>query len=579
MQYCFQGTVTRGKRRRQRQLKEGQVKQGVRRMNRIIKVNKSDDFEYESNRVKVKIEERRSMPFEPDKRENIQNSNMKKICKSASSTGRKVTQLRKGEGDSGDLNDQKRKRPPTERLDNLVTAFSNWKNVGKMRCRKSCKDDIDINETGRKTNVNKIGNKTERKNKWKVRKKGEERTDIEGDQTETIETSTSKRKIIKIGVQTTEDMDGDKTETVEANSSKQKVMTISIGTTENKNIVKIKAVEANTGKRNILKMYVQHTEDIGSDKIEGIKMNKANKYKRSARNIKKKIDDNFIYDNTIETGKDAEHNESELNTSGSSLGEEITQESSKLKLKGDNKHADIKQSSSQTDEEHLQSKSDFNDKSIRGNEHFKVLFDIKKEKIDRGDKLIGSNECELNTKDDDNLTESKNGELSDNECISETATTERTVERIEENESHRKAQLSIVCAFCDVSVATRKQMKIHLKIEHSSVAEELQLYKCTYEGCSKVFSRLPNCKKHIDGVHLNLRKFRCEVCKFKFKTASSLKMHTVARHPVDEDSKTFKCQVCEKTFLRKAGLQLHESLHTNIKSYTCEFKGCGKSFR
>ena len=37
--------------------------------------------------------------------------------------------------------------------------------------------------------------------------------------------------------------------------------------------------------------------------------------------------------------------------------------------------------------------------------------------------------------------------------------------------------------------------------------------------------------------------------------------------------KSYKCGTCDKTFKRKAHMQRHEKVHTNEKSFQCEFCG------
>ncbi|KAI8372113.1 hypothetical protein BD560DRAFT_395200 [Blakeslea trispora] len=69
------------------------------------------------------------------------------------------------------------------------------------------------------------------------------------------------------------------------------------------------------------------------------------------------------------------------------------------------------------------------------------------------------------------------------------------------------------------------------------------LFRCTYEGCEKTFTRTYNLKSH-------------------------LRTHT--------DQKPFACCKCSKAFARQHDRNRHEKLHTGNKPYFCEF--CDKSF-
>lgn len=106
-----------------------------------------------------------------------------------------------------------------------------------------------------------------------------------------------------------------------------------------------------------------------------------------------------------------------------------------------------------------------------------------------------------------------------------------------------------------------------------------KVFSCPYEGCSRQFKEASTVRKHVNAVHLNIRNFLCEFCVARFKTSSALKNHIACLHPSKEDKQDFSCNVCGKTFSRKIGLQRHGSLHTSVKSFTCSFEGCGKSFR
>ena len=49
-------------------------------------------------------------------------------------------------------------------------------------------------------------------------------------------------------------------------------------------------------------------------------------------------------------------------------------------------------------------------------------------------------------------------------------------------------------------------------------------YVCSY-GCGKSFSQLGNCNKHIEQIHLNVKKFKCQYCQRKFTKKYNMLMH------------------------------------------------------
>ena len=71
--------------------------------------------------------------------------------------------------------------------------------------------------------------------------------------------------------------------------------------------------------------------------------------------------------------------------------------------------------------------------------------------------------------------------------------------------------------------------------------------ECDYEGCPKVYCSSFNLKRHIEIVHLGIKKF--------------------------------KCSECGKFMSSKQNLIDHQHIHTGAKPYICEVQGCGIAFR
>lgn len=54
-----------------------------------------------------------------------------------------------------------------------------------------------------------------------------------------------------------------------------------------------------------------------------------------------------------------------------------------------------------------------------------------------------------------------------------------------------------------------------------------KLYRCP--SCLRGFRKKSNCKRHIEIIHLNRRKFKCNVCEKSFSTKQNLLCHTTCR--------------------------------------------------
>lgn len=71
--------------------------------------------------------------------------------------------------------------------------------------------------------------------------------------------------------------------------------------------------------------------------------------------------------------------------------------------------------------------------------------------------------------------------------------------------------------------------------------------KCEYEGCSKSYCSSFNLKRHIELIHLGVKKF--------------------------------KCSFCSRFLSSKQNLLDHLNIHTGSKPYICEIPSCSQAFR
>ena len=70
-----------------------------------------------------------------------------------------------------------------------------------------------------------------------------------------------------------------------------------------------------------------------------------------------------------------------------------------------------------------------------------------------------------------------------------------------------------------------------------------QTYPCTRPGCTRVFKVAAKLRMHDDVVHKNLEgKYKCQFCPKKFWGKSSLREHTNGVHL---NTKPHKCELCD----------------------------------
>lgn len=122
------------------------------------------------------------------------------------------------------------------------------------------------------------------------------------------------------------------------------------------------------------------------------------------------------------------------------------------------------------------------------------------------------------------------------------------------------------CNFCDERFNEFNQKLMHIKNVHSL---NMNL-KCS--SCDKSFPTTRSRSDHIRNFHLLERNHKCKICNTGFYTSISLKSHMITHNVV----KWYKCPYCSNSYPRKGTLHAHIKTHLNKKEYNCDF--CSSSF-
>ena len=85
----------------------------------------------------------------------------------------------------------------------------------------------------------------------------------------------------------------------------------------------------------------------------------------------------------------------------------------------------------------------------------------------------------------------------------------------------------------------------------------MNLYCCMYSDCGSEYSTKFNLKRHVESVHMHLKKFQCSRCQSLFSSKQSLKEHL----HIHSGAMPFKCSICEKNFRQASQLSLHKRVH------------------
>ncbi|XP_078593994.1 uncharacterized protein LOC144871909 [Branchiostoma floridae x Branchiostoma japonicum] len=130
------------------------------------------------------------------------------------------------------------------------------------------------------------------------------------------------------------------------------------------------------------------------------------------------------------------------------------------------------------------------------------------------------------------------------------------------------------CPVCQKEMMYRKGYEDHLATHKGDIVLEARLEILTSECdiCGKYFAGQNLMKRHKEQVHMNVRKFKCNVCSKDFKRKAELVIH-MSVHTGDHPH---LCMYCGKSFKIQASLKQHISIHLNIKKHVCQL--CGRAF-
>ena len=102
-----------------------------------------------------------------------------------------------------------------------------------------------------------------------------------------------------------------------------------------------------------------------------------------------------------------------------------------------------------------------------------------------------------------------------------------------------KSSGCIKCEFCDSTFVNKSLLRNHRNYHHmKGDTKHYSCNKCEFVGDSK-----DKIVQHVNQVHLNLRPFKCSICKSDYKRKEHLKIHLEDIHG-NQTVKKFMCDKC-----------------------------------
>ena len=112
-----------------------------------------------------------------------------------------------------------------------------------------------------------------------------------------------------------------------------------------------------------------------------------------------------------------------------------------------------------------------------------------------------------------------------------------------------------ICHLCGKGYRMKGKLTAHIRSRH-----EINDSKYWCDICGYYNKRKNMVRKHVTNIHLNLKSFKCTLCKehkYEYTTKDGLNMHLYSCHNVEPP---YKCLACDKGFPKQVLLNTHKRL-------------------
>lgn len=130
-----------------------------------------------------------------------------------------------------------------------------------------------------------------------------------------------------------------------------------------------------------------------------------------------------------------------------------------------------------------------------------------------------------------------------------------------------------ICGLCLETFPRNVNLRNHQITVHNGNA-----YACNLCDCmTRTYHAI---QRHIVRTHSDERTFLCQHCAQSYKFSWELKRHVHKSHTGVTRERSHACHLCDKKFFTSQMLKTHiNSVHLNLRPFSCSFDDCGKTFK
>ena len=111
-----------------------------------------------------------------------------------------------------------------------------------------------------------------------------------------------------------------------------------------------------------------------------------------------------------------------------------------------------------------------------------------------------------------------------------------------------------LCEMCGIMCKSPSSLKTHIRTHTGS-----KPYMCMW--CGAKFAQKNALVRHVEVKHLNIKKYKCDICKLDVGSRTHLTVHMRSH----TGEKPFLCIYCDKPFSRKDAMKRHvKTVHAQL---------------